>query len=314
MRDADEPPDVSRPPDVGRPPDVDLAEVEAAVGRSLRDRGDAGLTVLGYGEITLVVGWPGDRPTAACKRLPEFPSAAAAASYATDFGRYLAVLRERGVDPAPSRFRTVPGPAGGVVGYVVQPVLPAHTLGPAVLRRAEPDPAHPLVRALCELVPGVVDDRTGLDGQVSNWALVGDGPDARLLYLDVSTPMLFDADGRFELDLGLFLAAYPWLLRRPIGRFVAPGVIGAYRDARHVLVDLTANLLKERLDAWVPAFLTAVNDVVTPTVTEDEVRSYYRSDARLWEVMSRLRRADRWWQATVRRRTYPFLLPGPVDR
>ena len=60
--------------------------------------------------------------------------------------------------------------------------------------------------------------------------------------------------------------------------------------------------------------LDAANDVVSPAVTEDEVRSYYRSDARLWEVMLRLRRADRWWQATVRRRPYPFLLPGPIAR
>jgi hypothetical protein len=34
----------------------------------------------------------------------------------------------------------------------------------------------------------------------------------------------------------------------------------------------------------------------------------------MWEILLRLRRADRWWQRTVRRRGYPFLLPGPVDR
>jgi len=44
------------------------------------------------------------------------------------------------------------------------------------------------------------------------------------------------------------------------------------------------------------------------------VRRYYRSDARLWELMLRLRRADRWWQRRIRRRTYPFLLPGHIER
>jgi hypothetical protein len=32
------------------------------------------------------------------------------------------------------------------------------------------------------------------------------------------------------------------------------------------------------------------------------------------ELLQRLRRADRWWQRTVRRRPYPFLLPGRIDR
>lgn len=300
------------------PPDAPLDEVEAAVRRALALGSSDGLRVLGYGEISLVLGWPGAEPAVACKRLPEFASAAAADAYAERFDRYLSVLGDRGVTAAPSAFRTVAGHGGGVVGYVVQPALPASSLGPEVLRRAEPDVGHPFVRSLCDLVPRVVDDRTGLDAQVSNWALVdagtGGGPGAQLQYLDVSTPMLFDPTGRFELDLNLFLAAYPWPLRWPIGRFVAPGVVGSYRDARHVLVDLAANLIKEDLADWIAPVLGAVNEVVSPAVTEDEVRSYYKSDARLWELMLRLRRADRWWQANVRRRPYPFLLPGPIER
>jgi hypothetical protein len=30
--------------------------------------------------------------------------------------------------------------------------------------------------------------------------------------------------------------------------------------------------------------------------------------------MLRVRRADRWWQRHIRRRTYPFLLPGSIRR
>ena len=45
-----------------------------------------------------------------------------------------------------------------------------------------------------------------------------------------------------------------------------------------------------------------------------EVQRWYRPDARMWELMLRLRRADRWWQQQVRRRTYPFLLPDATDR
>jgi hypothetical protein len=44
------------------------------------------------------------------------------------------------------------------------------------------------------------------------------------------------------------------------------------------------------------------------------VRRYYRSDARLWGVLLRIRRLDRAWQRHVRRRSYPFLLPQRIER
>ena len=306
----------------GREPD--LTELEMQVRDSLRRADEGPLRVLGYGEITLVLGVPADGPRWACKRLPDFPDAAAAATYRDRFERYLDLLSERGVTPVPSRFRVLDGvaaPLGGsrVVGYVVQPALDPGTLGPRVLAAAVPDPDHPVVTGIVDAVLSVCDDRTGLDGQLSNWAWDG----STLSYLDVTTPMLFDDIGRFELDMTLFLAAYPWALRAVIGRFVAPGVVGAYRGPRHVLVDVAANLVKERLDPWIPAVVTAANralsgpgapSVVEAPVTEAEVRSYYRSDARLWEAMFRLRRADRWWQRRVRRRDYQFLLPRSIDR
>ncbi|MCB1258241.1 MAG: hypothetical protein KDB26_14110, partial [Microthrixaceae bacterium] len=197
-----------------------------------------------------------------------------------------------------------------VTAYVVQPVLDSESLGPEVLRNCEPDAEHPLLVAIADSVIRTCDERTGLDAQVSNWVFTED----RLRYLDVTTPMTFDPDGKPLLDLDVFLAAYPWALRGVLGRFVAPGVISAYRDPRNVLVDFTANLLKEQLADWVPAAIAAANRVVSPAIDSDEIARYYRSDARLWEVMSRLRSADRWWQRKVRRRTYPFLLPGRVQR
>ena len=52
----------------------------------------------------------------------------------------------------------------------------------------------------------------------------------------------------------------------------------------------------------------------TPPITLSEVRRYYRGDARTWAQLLRLRRADRFWQRKVRRRAYPFLLPGRIER
>jgi hypothetical protein len=89
--------------------------------------------------------------------------------------------------------------------------------------------------------------------------------------------------------------------------------MGGYHDARNVLVDLASNLLKERLDRWLPPFLQATATRVAPPILEDEVRRYFARDKLLWQSMQRMRRADRAWQRRVRRRPYPFLLPPPYE-
>jgi hypothetical protein len=49
-------------------------------------------------------------------------------------------------------------------------------------------------------------------------------------------------------------------------------------------------------------------------MTVADVRRYYRSDARLWALLLRIRTLDRSWQRRVRRRPYPFLLPREIER
>jgi hypothetical protein len=303
-------------PDPGRPdPGAAragvLPAVEAAVQEALESGREDHLRLLGHGEISLVVGWPGDDPVVACKRLPVFPSAAAADRYADAFSHYLTTLEQRGLHVVPSTLHFLgPGLDGRLVGYVVQPVLPPVCLGPDILRAAVPDPDHPLLSAVVAGVLGTVDARTGLDAQISNWALV----DGAAQYFDVTTPILYGPHG-LELDLDVLIAQAPWALRPLLRRFVVPPIAAAYCDPRTVLLDLAANLHKERLTAWIPAVLEAVNrELAAAPISAGEVDRYYRSDARLWEVMLRLRRADRWWQRRVRRRAYPFLLPGPTRR
>jgi hypothetical protein len=98
------------------------------------------------------------------------------------------------------------------------------------------------------------------------------------------------------------------------GRCLLDEILSHYRSPRPALVDAVANLHKERLPSAIPALLEAANAVVDPPIWADEARSYYRQDALMWEVLQRLRRADRWWQRHVRRRRYPFLLPGTIER
>jgi len=91
-------------------------------------------------------------------------------------------------------------------------------------------------------------------------------------------------------------------------------LVAAYHRPRDVAVDLVGNLVKERLDSLVPVAIEAANRRVDPPITRHEAERWYRSDSRMWEVLLRLRRADRSWQRRVRRRTYPFLLPERIER
>jgi Family of unknown function (DUF6206) len=274
------------------------------------DRADASsLRVLGYGEISMVLGWPAEAPRLACKRLPPFPSANAADRYCTVLARYLHELTQRGVNVVETEVARVPRSSGEVVLYCVQPVLPEDMLGPEIVARGG-DAARNLLGVIVETVLTVVDSRVGLDAQLSNWGV----HEGRLSYFDVTTPLLAAPDGSSELDTEVFLQSLPWALRAPVRRLVLPGILGRYHSPRTVVLDLAANLVKERCDRWIPTVLDAAGGQIVPPLTEDEVRRDYRSDARTWNLLQAMRRVDRSWQRRVRRRTYPFLLPERIER
>jgi hypothetical protein len=289
--------------------DAELRTLEALVDEALAAGDEERLPALGYGEISLVLGWPAAEPRFACKRMPAFGSRTAFDSYRRTIDDYVAALEAVGIAVVPSEMRGVDRPSGEVVGYIVQPILPAETLAPAILHRTDPGAGHPLVAAIADAAAVAVSPDLGLDAQLSNWAWDG----GRLTYIDISTPMLWDEGGDSRLDLDPLAQAYPAILRPPLRRLLAPRILDGYRDLRGVYEDLTGNLLKERLDPWLPAFLEAVNRHLDKPLTERRVHDYYRSDARLWGMLLRLRRLDRAWRLRTGR-TYPFLLPGPIER
>jgi len=291
--------------------DVDLEALDAVVEKAIRTGEPNGLHVLGYGELTLVVGWPSDSPAVAAKRLPLFRDEAQLERYRVVLERYVAALRERGVPVAATELRR-PSHAGpgrlhaGLSAYIVQPFLPRERMLNRVLREAEHERGARLLASLAAMVAGSVDGDVGLDAQAANWSVDGE----RLVTVDVSTPLMREAGGRDVLDLDLFLSIYPWALRPALAR-IAHGLMTQYHDPRTVLVDVASNLIKERHERWLPALLEAAGAHVSPPIGEGEVRRYFAKDKRLWLLMQRLRRADRAWQRRVRRRPYPFLLPPP---
>jgi hypothetical protein len=277
---------------------------------ALRAGDESALPTLGYGEISLVLGWPPESPRFACKRLPVFPTCDRFDAYVGTLDAYLDALRQAGVRVVDTELRPVSHDDGTVAGYVVQPVLPVDNLAPAVLAREDPDGGHPLVGAVVDTAAGTVSRTVGLDAQLANWTWDESG----LTYIDVSTPLLWSEDGRPLLDLELLSRALPWVLRGALRRLVVPRIIETYRDLRKVYFDLCGNLIKQRLDRWLPAFLNQVGRHLERPLTAEEVHRYYRSDARLWAMLLRIRRLDRAWQLRLRHRPYPFLLPKQIER
>jgi hypothetical protein len=287
-----------------------LAELEAMVHRALADGDESSLEVLGYGEISCVLAWRDEAFSVAAKRLPLFDGPNRFKAYSAAFEAYLLELAQAGVAVAPSRLEAVPAADGRLAAWCLQPLLEPESLAPKWLAAADDDGARRLLAAIADHISATATPLLGIDGQLSNWAVAGDG----VLYFDVTTPMLRDDTGREVLDLELFLASLPWALRGFVRRHYLRAILDKYYEPRACLLDLLGNLIKEGAGDRLEVGLGVVNERVSPAIGEAEVRRYYREDAGMWALLQRLRRLDRWWQRRVRRRPYPFLLPGEVER
>lgn len=282
-----------------------LAELESRVSAAIRSGDTSALDIIGYGEISTVLRLQTGDGEYAAKRLPPFPPGAFH-DYSLTFHRYLRTLEDLGTMPVESRLETH-GDTEAV--YCVQPMQT--TLLVDVLRSAPEDKVHDYAARVVGIVDRTVGDRVGLDAQISNWSI--DSAD-QLHYLDVTTPLMRDSAGGEILDTDLFIASLPAALRPAVRKFLLREILSHYYDVRAVLLDLIGNLEKERLSRAIPVFLSEANRFVEPDITAEEAHKYYRSDALMWELLQRLRGIDRWWQRSIRRRPYPFILPGKVRR
>lgn len=288
----------------------ELTELESALRQALVTQDDSALTVVGYGEITTVVEWTAGGDPVACKRLPGLADERAFESYKDGVERYIAELASTEVEVPKTTVQSIVAADGTVTAYCVQAVLPSSSLVPRVMHERGHDQAVAVFEKIVERVAATVTDRVGLDAQLSNWAW----DDARLSYFDISTPFLRDESGREAFDVELHIASVPWALRGLVRAFFLDTILDKYYTIRGVLLDLLGNMIKERLDALLPAFVDVANRVVSPPFTIAEIEKYYRGDARLWALLQALRRADRWWQHSIRHRPYPFLLPVDLPR
>ncbi len=292
--------------------------------------------ILGYGEISTVfeIQVPAMQGLA-CKRLPVFASLDEVARYEAAYEAYNRLLSsEIGLRLPAHGHAAFLDDAGRPVFYIVQQQLPYPSIGNRAIHALDREGALLLVRRVLGELCRVwgYNRRQGrlqvaIDGQVSNWAIDGFDPErphldasTPLWYVDTSTP-LFRVDGVEQLDPELFLRSAPaflaWLLRL----LFLKDVVDRYYDLRRVAIDLIANFHKEQRPDLVADLVQLANSffadgaagLAMAPITEHEVRAYYREDATIWRLYLSMRKVDRTIH-TLRRRPYPYILPGAIKR
>jgi hypothetical protein len=314
-----------------------LASFEEGLDPRYPERSTIPAEVLGYGEMSTVfaIGAEGHRDLA-YKRMPIFQTQGEVARYERIYGEYNEILKKDvGIEVPPFGSAVVTTKAGRIVMFDVQKKLEPLSVGNRAIHLVTEDEICLLVKlVLGELKKVWVFNakktgiEIGIDGQISNWSIVGFDPKsprvtqkAKLLYLDTSTPFIRKR-GVEELDPELFLRAAPsflvWLIR---WLFLAD-VMTRYYDFKLVAIDLVANFYKEQRPDLIPRLVGVVNDFfateakelgVAP-ITEKEVASYYKEDAWIWRLWLLFRRIDRFLKTRILMRPYPYILPGKIKR
>ena len=314
-----------------------LREFEQGLDPRFPEKSRIPARVLGYGEISTVleIGTGSERDLA-YKRMPMFKTEQEAEDYEALYKEYVEVLQNRiGLRVVPSDVkRFVDQDESKVVVYIVQEKLSSEAIGHKAIHLISSGDVEKLVIAVIKEMKKVFDFNqahrgeleVGIDGQSSNWAIVGFDPEAKLdkeielVYLDTSTPFVRKNDEE-QLNPEMFLRSAPsflvWILRL----FFLDDVMTRYYDFRQVVVDLVANFYKEQRPDLVPGLVDTVNEFFSveigkgdfKPISEKEIGAYYREDAWIWRFYLAFRRIDRSLHRLLGKE-YIYVLPGKTKR
>lgn len=284
----------------------DLARLELQVRDALASHDYSALSIVGFGEISVGLGWPTGEPSWVCKRTPPFTTVAYEA-YRELVTSYVAELRAAGVAVVDTDVVGVRR-ADDTIGYLVQPLLPKDTLGREVLARSAPDANHRYVRAIVETMH-CVSNRISIDAQVTNFAW--DGHQATLL--DVGTPFMWNADGSMRLDLEPFAAMLPAPARRMM-RSELTDVVERWKSPRAVGTDIVANLLREGLGEWVDPMIEALSTAIPgEPISRADAQASLAEDLKTFPKIVKLKKVQRAFRTRVQRKPYDFFINSTYD-
>ncbi len=288
---------------------------------------DYKMEILGYGEISTVIRiHHPNLENIALKRIPGFTSKEEAEEYGKLFEYYHELLHDAGIVTPDYGWTYIIRRDGKIVMYLAQTLLPSDKICNIIIRRLNKKEALNLIRAVIleisklwkynERNPSI---KIALDSQISNWAQLYQTPSEGLLYIDTSTPMI-RINGVEQLNTRVFLKSAPPLIRTLLKLLFLQDILDRYYDPYLTIVDLIANLIKEkRADLVSPAA-----DLANETFKElgiplekkfdpDEIIRYYKSDARIWTIYLSARKIHRSLLKIFGMR-YEYLLPDKIER
>lgn len=284
--------------------DDELIALEEAVRAAQATRSLDGLTVLGFGEVSIAIGWPAERPRFVAKRLIPVADATDLDGPLDAIDAFVERVRASGGRVLPHATRRVQRDDGRHVGYVVQPVVAREELAEMVLESEPPAAFHPLLVAVRDFVVGCADDDLVLDAQIPNFAW----RDGEVWLLDITSPARFDAGDRLDYpNQPLANQLVPAVLRPALGKASAD-ILRLYRGQQGALTQVVVFLHRIGAESWVEPAIATFNEVLDEPIELDEVRDRWARNVKDFPRIKKLLLAQRAWQERVRRRPYEYLI------
>ena len=313
-----------------------LKKLEQSIDTYNPENGEVPIKILGYGEISLVFEIVGDPKQIAYKRIPIFDNEKQVKRHIWAYNEYNRILIEEvGLNLPEYDVAWFKDEVGKIQFYCVQEKVSSESVGNRVIHEISNEDINTLILLAMRDMKKVwlfsknhdtID--LGLDGQISNFAIIGYNPnnpkieaDTKLIYFDTSTPM-FRKNGIEAMDAELFLKSTPSFLRFLVKAAFLDEVVDRYYDWRLVTIDLIANFFKEQRPELIPGIISIINKFFKEEASEfnmepitfEEVQKYYKNDKMIWVIFQNARKIDRYIKTKLFKKKYDFYLPGKIKR
>ncbi len=313
-----------------------LKKLEKSIDTSDPEKGEVPIKILGYGEISLVFEIVGDPEQIAYKRIPIFENEKQVNRHIWAYNEYNRILiQDVGLNLPNYDVAWFRDNEDKIQFYCVQEKISSESVGNRVIHDLSTEDIETLIllvmREMKKLWVYSKNHETidiGLDGQISNFAIIGYDPnnpiiekDTKLVYFDTSTPM-FRKNGIEAMDAELFLESTPSFLRFIVKAAFLDEVVDRYYDWRLVTIDLIANFFKEQRSELIPVIIRQINKFFKEEASEfnmkpitfEEVQKYYKNDKMIWVIFQNARKIDRFIKTKLFKKKYDFYLPGKIKR
>jgi len=313
-----------------------LKKLERSIDIYNPENGEVHIKVLGFGEISLVFELLSDVEPIAYKRIPIFDNEKQVKRHIWAYNEYNRILNQDvGLNLPQYDVAWFKDDEDKIQFYCVQEKISPESVGNRVIHQVNDDDIQTLILLVMREMKKVWEYSKnhetidlGLDGQISNFMLVGYDPDnpkidmnTKLTYIDTSTPM-FRTNGIDAMHGELFLKSTPSFLRFIVKAPFLDEVVDRYYDWRLVTIDLIANFFKEQRPELIPGIIHQVNKFFKEEASEfnieqitfEEVQKYYKNDKMIWVIFQNARRIDRFIKTKLFKKRYDFYLPEKIKR